>query len=110
MTNLPDEFTPKQVAALYSLRWKVELLFRKLKSRYGLEKFKTGDEAIAELLVTAALLTLVVNRALLAVFLEIDPGVEYPEERWAKTFRSVAQPVLADLALALGHPLPNLPD
>jgi len=110
VTNLPDEFTPEQVAALYSLRWKVELLFRELKSRYGLEKFETGDETIAELLVIAALLTLVVSRALLAVFQEIEPDVEYPEERWATTFRSVAQPVLADLGLALGHPPPNIPE
>jgi len=28
VTNLPDEFTPEQAAVLYSLRWKVELLFR----------------------------------------------------------------------------------
>jgi len=110
VTNLPGEFTPEQVAALYSLRWKIELLFRELKSRYGLEKFETGDEAIAELLVTAALLTLTVSRALLAVFQEIDPDVEYPEERWATTFRSVAQPVLLDLGLALGHPPPNIPE
>jgi IS4 transposase len=33
--NLPDAFTPRQVAALYGLRWGVELLFRELKSRYG---------------------------------------------------------------------------
>ena len=110
VTNLPDEFTPAQVAALYGLRWKVEVLFRELKSRYGLEKFETGDAAIAELLVVAALLTLTVSRALLAMFQKIDPDVEYPEERWATTFRSVAQPVLADLALALGHPPPNLPE
>ncbi|GAA0459592.1 hypothetical protein GCM10008985_14950 [Halococcus dombrowskii] len=110
VTNLPDEFTPEQVAALYSFRWKVELLFRELKSRYGLEKFETGDKAIAELLVVAALLTLLVSRALLAVFQELDPDVEYPAERWATTFRSVAQPVLGDLGVALGHPPPNLPE
>ena len=39
-TNLPDEFTPEQVAALYSLRWKGELLFCELKLRYRLEKFE----------------------------------------------------------------------
>ena len=80
VTNLPGEFTPEQVAALYSLRWKVELLFRELKSRYGLEKFETGDKTIIELLVVAALLTLLVSRALLAVFQEPDPDVEYPDE------------------------------
>ncbi|GAA0454429.1 hypothetical protein GCM10008985_07730 [Halococcus dombrowskii] len=81
--NLPDGFTPEQVAALYSLRWKVELLFRELKSRYGLGKFETGNKAIAELLVVAALLTLLVSGALLAVFQKLDPDVEYPVERWA---------------------------
>lgn len=35
VTNLPDEFTPKQVAALYGLWWEVELLFRELKSLLG---------------------------------------------------------------------------
>lgn len=59
---------------------------------------------------TAALLTRSVSRALLAVFQEIEPDVEYPEERWATTFQSVAQPVLADLGLALGHSPPNLPE
>jgi putative transposase len=94
VTNLPNEFTPEQVTALYRLRWKVELLFRELKSRYGLEKFETGDKAIAELLVVAALLTLLVSRALLAVFQEADPDVEYPEERWA-TDLSVGRPASA---------------
>lgn len=55
ITNLPNEFTPEQVAALYGFRWKIELLFRELKSRYGLEKFETSDSAIVELLVVAAL-------------------------------------------------------
>jgi IS4 transposase len=60
--------TPRQVAALYGLRWEVELLFRELKSLYGLEKFRTSDPAIVELLVVAALLTVSVSRALLGVF------------------------------------------
>jgi len=79
-----------------------------LKSRYGLEKFETGDEAIAELL--AALLTLVVSRALLAVFQEIEPDVEYPEKN-AGDDLSVGRPASACRSgLALGHPPPNLPE
>ena len=61
VTNLPDEFTPKQVAALYGLRWEVELLFRELKSLYGLKRFQMSDPVIVELLVVAALLTLTVT-------------------------------------------------
>lgn len=110
ITNLPNEFTPEQVAALYGFRWKIELLFRELKSRYGLEKFETSDPAIAELLVVAALLTLLVSRALLGVVQELEPEIEYPEERWTTTFRSLAQLILADLALSFGYPPPNLPE
>ena len=91
VTNLPDEFTPKQVAALY-----------------GLEKFQTSDPAIVELLVVAALLTLVVSRALLGMFQERFPETVFPRERWAKTFRSLAQLILEDLAQSFGHPPPNL--
>ena len=108
VTNLPEEFTPEQIGAVYSLRWEVELLFRELKSVYGLEKIETSDPVIVELLTVAALLTLTVSRALLAVFQTVEPEVEYPRERWAKTFRSLAQLMLADLALSLGHPPPNL--
>jgi len=32
----------------------------------------------------------------------------FPRERWAKTFRSVAQLILKDLAQSLGYPVPNL--
>jgi IS4 transposase len=110
VTNLPDEFTPRQVAALYGLRWEVELLFRELKSLYGLEKFQTSDSAIVHLLVVAALLTLTVSRALLGMFQEKFPETVFPRERWAKTFRSVAQLILEDLAQSLGYPPPNLPE
>jgi len=81
ITNLPDAFTPKQVAALYGLRWEVELLFRELKSLYGLERFQTSDPAIVQLLVVAALLTLTVSRALLGVFQELFSETVFPRER-----------------------------
>jgi IS4 transposase len=110
VTNLPNEFTVDQITALYRLRWEVELLFRELKSVYGLEKIQTSDPVIVELLTVAALLTLTVSRALLGAFQATDPEIEYPPERWAKTFRSFALLILADLALSLGHPPPNLPE
>jgi len=86
------------------------LIFRELKSVYGLERIETSDPVIVELLTVAALLTPTVSRALLAVFQAANPRIEYPRERWAKTFRSFAQLMLAELALSLGHPPPNLPE
>jgi len=69
ITNLPSsEFSPKQVATLYRARWVVELLFRELKSEYGLGRSRTEKEHIVRIQVTAALLTLVVSRAILRLF------------------------------------------
>ena len=56
----------------------------------------------------AALLTLTVSRALLGVFQERFPETVFLRERWAKTFPSVAQLILEDLAQSLGYPPPNL--
>jgi len=56
----------------------------------------------------AALLTLVVSRALLGMFQELFPETVFPRERWARTFRSLAQLILEDLAQSFGHPPPNL--
>ena len=100
ITNLPSgEFTPEDVATLYRARWVVELLFRELKSQYGLGRFQTEKEHIVWIQVTAALLTLVVSRAILRLFVDHahEQGDEcrFPTERWATTFGSYAQQVLS---------------
>jgi IS4 transposase len=69
MTNLPrEEFSASQIATLYRAKWEVELLFRELKSRYSLEEFNTSKEHIVKIQITAALLTLMVSRAVLRPF------------------------------------------
>ncbi len=113
MTNLPStEFTPAEVSALYRARWSVELLFRELKSRYELGSFQTEKPHIVRIQVLAALLTLVVSRAILRVFVDhaedCGDGATFPPERWATTFRSVAQLVLLDIAKSYGYPPPDL--
>jgi IS4 transposase len=90
ITNLPSgEFSPKQVATLYRARWVVELLFRELKSKYGLGRYQTEKEHIVRIQVTAALLTLVVSRAILRLFMnhahEQGDDCVFPTERWATT-------------------------
>ena len=115
MTNLPrEEFSPSQIATLYRARWEVELLFRELKSRYALEEFDTSKEHIVKIQITAALLTLVVSRAILRVLVdhaeERGEDVSFPTERWATTFRSYAQLILMELADLYGFPPPNIPE
>ena len=115
MTNLPrEEFSPEQIATLYRARWEVELLFRELKSRYGLEEFDTSKAHIVKIQITAALLTLVVSRAILRVLVdhaeERGEDATFPTERWATTFRSYAQLILMELADLYGFPPPNIPE
>jgi hypothetical protein len=62
-TNLPrDEFPVSLVAALYSFRWQVELLFKEWKSYANLRKFDTGNEHIAEGLIWASLAAAILKR------------------------------------------------
>lgn len=63
MTNLPREAWPaERVMSLYRCRWQVELLFKEWKSHNRLKGFVTGQKAIAEGLVWASLLSLVMKR------------------------------------------------
>jgi IS4 transposase len=114
ITNLPSgKFSPEDVSTLYRARWVVELLFRELKSQYGLGRFQTGKEHIVRIQVTAALLTLVVSRAILRLFVDHaqEQGDEcvFPTERWATTFRLYAQQVLAEIVVSFEYD-PNLPN
>jgi len=115
LTNLPrGKYSPSQIAILYRARWEVELLFRELKSRYALEKFNTSKEHIVKIQITAALLTLVVSRAILRILVdhaeERGEDASFPTERWATTFRSYAQLILMELADLYGFPPPNIPE
>ena len=58
-------FPPSIVAALYRLRWQVELFFKECKSFTNLRKFQTKDPHIVEGLVWASMLAVLVRRFLL---------------------------------------------
>jgi len=98
ITNLPrDEFLPADLATLYRCRWEVETLFRELKTQYELDEFDTSNPAVVEILVYAALLSLLVSRELLDLVTEqADDEIVFPPECWAATFWSHAQFMLRD--------------
>ncbi|MCZ6793102.1 MAG: IS4 family transposase [Planctomycetota bacterium] len=64
-TLCPRAFPPSIVAALYRLRWQVELFFKECKSFTNLRKFQTKDPYIVEGLVWASMLAVLVRRFLL---------------------------------------------
>lgn len=75
LTNLPpSDFTADDIMALYRCRWQVELLFKELKSHTNRTGFATGQKAIAEGLIWASLLALIVRRSLARRFL---PSVSF---------------------------------
>jgi putative transposase len=55
-TLAPDDFTADELAALYSLRWVIELLFKLLKSSCHLDHVDTGNPAALRTHIYASLL------------------------------------------------------
>jgi putative transposase len=105
------EFFPVGLVEIYRCRWRVELLFRELKTQHGLDVFDTSDEHVVRILLYAALLSLLVSRDLLDLVTEqADDKLVFPTERWAATFRSHAQLILHELGEFLGYSPPPLLD
>jgi putative transposase len=110
ITNLPrEEFLPEDLEMLYRCRWEVETLFRELKTQYELDEFDTNNPDVVEILLYAALLSLLVSRELLGLVTEqADDEIVFPPERWAATLRSHAQVILHELGEYLGYSPPPL--
>ena len=68
--------------AYFKYRRFVELLFRELKTQYELDEFDTSDPAVVEILVYAALFSLLLNLDLLGLVTELaDDEIVFPPER-----------------------------
>ncbi len=82
ITNLPrEEFLPSDLATLYRCRWKVETLFRELKTQYELDEFDTSNPDVVKIPLYAALLSLLVSRELLDLVTEqADDEIVFPPE------------------------------
>jgi hypothetical protein len=96
-TNLVrTEFSAQEVGKLYRLRWQVELLFKECKSHANLHRFDTEKSAIAEGLIWASLLVVVLKRAI-AHAAQLATGIELSTQRAA----SCAKHILDDLLRCL---------
>ncbi len=74
-----------------------------------MDEFSTSKKHVVEILLYAALLSLLVSRDLLDLVTEqADSEVVFPPERWAATFRSHAQLILHELGEYLGYSPPSL--
>lgn len=73
ITNLPVEtYSAPDIARLYRARWEIELLFKELKSVFGLDKMRVSNPVIIEALILVAALSLVVSRVILEQLRELE--------------------------------------
>jgi putative transposase len=101
LTNISAEtLSPEEIAAVYSARWIVELLFREMKATYRLENMPSAKRHVVESLIYATILTLAASRTLhaaLARRLRRLAG-RMPVERWAIVFAAAAIDLLGIVA------------
>lgn len=66
LTNAPPEMLAAElVGKVYQARWCIELVFKEMKSGYGLDELSSRNQAVVESLVYATLLVWVASRVLL---------------------------------------------
>lgn len=102
LTNIPGErLAAREVAQVYGARWQVELLFKELKSHYRLEDQPSRKRHVVEILLYAAVVTLIVSRRLLTAIREKLQSLHrtIPEHRWAALFATAATEILRLLLL-----------
>ena len=94
LTNAPpDMIETAHVGPIYAGRWEVELFFRELKLSHRLEPLPTRKRFVAEALIYAALLSLLVSRRLAELLLTQQR--RFAPERWSRLFAAFALDVLA---------------
>ena len=74
MTTLPPAaMSADTVCALYRLRWRIELAFKRLKSLIGLEEFVAREPRLARAAVRAKLILAILAESLLGRVLAFSP-------------------------------------
>jgi IS4 transposase len=73
LTNLAaEEYSAPDIAQLYRARWEVELLFKELKSRFGLDEINTTDPYLIETLILIAAISLMMSRVIVDELQKLD--------------------------------------
>lgn len=93
LTNISTEIlNAKEIAQLYGARWHVELIFKELKSRYGIDILPTSNPEIVKALLWVGILTLLVSRKVYWIVCgnNLDKAVRYTHLRWATIFAEKA--------------------
>jgi IS4 transposase len=123
LTNLGrDDYRAPDIAQLYRARWEVELLFKELKSRFGLDEINTTEAYIIEALIIMAAISLLMSRVIVdelrtldanqrKAAADADPGASatrLPRRRCSLAVERHAHLIQLYLMLELSYELPDL--
>ena len=121
LTNLArDNYHAPDIAHLYQARWEIELLFKELKSRLGLDEINTTDPYIIEALIIVAALLLLMSRVIVDELRKLDAkrqgsdddtaasSTRLPPRRCSHALERHAHLVQLYLMLDLGYEMPDL--
>ena len=100
ITNIPsDRLDTKDIAVLYSARWEIELIFKELKSKYGIDDLTTSNPHAVEALLWVGILTLIVSRRVyrLVYSADMENAPRYTHLRWATIFAEKSRELLCDI-------------
>jgi len=122
LTNLDkDDYSAPDIAQLYRARWEVELLFKELKSQFGLDEINTTDAYIIEALIIMAAISLMMSRVIVDELRRIEAeereteaadadssAPRLPRRRCSLAVERHAHLIQLYLMVELGYELPDL--
>ena len=123
LTNLgKDAYSAPDIAQLYRARWEVELLFKELKSRFGLDEINTTDAYIIEALIIMAAISLMMSRVIVDELRSLEArkreaeaaadadesASRLPRRRCSLAVERHAHLIQLYLMVELGYELPDL--
>jgi IS4 transposase len=123
LTNLGKEnYSAPDIAQLYRARWEVELLFKELKSRFGLDEINTTDTYIIEALIIMAAISLMMSRVIVDELRSLEArqreaeaaadadssASRLPRRRCSLAVERHAHLIQLYLMIELGYELPDL--
>jgi len=123
LTNLgKDNYSAPDIAQLYRARWEVELLFKELKSRFGLDEINTTDAYIIEALIIMSAISLMMSRVIVDELRSLEArqredeaaadadesASRLPRRRCSLAVERHAHLIQLYLMVELGYELPDL--
>jgi len=123
LTNLArEDYSAPDIAQLYRARWEIELLFKELKSRFGLDEINTTDAYIIEALIIMSAISLMMSRVIVDELRSLEArqreaqaaadadesASRLPRRRCSLAVERHAHLIQLYLMVELGYELPDL--